>query len=232
LRAGPDWATQAVVVQNPAESQLGSLLDDDERMLAALRAGEEAAFVQLVQRFHRPLVRLAHGYVKRDDVAEEIAQEAWQGLLESLDRFEPRGATLKTWLYRILINCARSRQRKERKTTPLSALSDDNDDGPAVDPDRFQPEGHAWAGHWASVPRTFVLDDPAVSEETRLVLSAAIAALPDQQREVMTLRDVHGLASNEVCEALALTEANQRVLLHRARSRVRAYLEERLGGEQ
>lgn len=205
------------------------LLENDELMLAALKRGDEPAFVVLFRRYHKPLVRLAASYVKRDDIAEEVAQEAWQGLFESLARFTLE-ASIKTWLYRILINCARARQRKERRNVPISSLQTEREDGPAVPCERFQPEGHQWAGHWSSAPRSFVLDDPAVSAEARMLISAAIAALPENQREVMTLRDVEGFSSEQVCNVLSLSDMNQRVLLHRARAKVRAALEERLGG--
>lgn len=217
------------MVESGRRAPDAGVLDDDERLLAALRGGDEAVFRLLVRRYHRPLVRVALGYVKRIDVAEEVAQEAWQGLLESLSRFTPQ-ASLKTWLYRILINCARARQRKERRSTPLSAFERPDDDGPAVSPDRFSPPDHPWAGHWSSAPRRFVLDDPAASAETRALLTAAIEALPENQREVMVLRDVEGWSSEDVCNALELTDMNQRVILHRARAKVRTYLEERLGG--
>ncbi len=211
--------------RNAAEALLG----DDALMLAALRRGDEHAFVLLFKRYHRPLVRLAVRYVKRDDLAEEVAQEAWQGLLESLARFT-LDASLKTWLYRILINCARARERKERRSVPLSSLEREGEEGPAVTPERFQQEGHPWAGHWSSAPRKFVLDDPAISAETRALISEAIDALPETQREVMVLRDVEGLSSEQVCNILALSDMNQRVLLHRARAKVRTLLEARLGG--
>jgi RNA polymerase sigma-70 factor, ECF subfamily len=157
-----------------------------------------------------------------------VAQEAWAGFLESLSRFRPETATLRTWLFRIVINCARARSRKERHTTPLSALGPD-DEGADLPIDRFVPDGELWAGHWSSAPRTFVLDDPAVSRETRELLMEAIDRLPASQREVMVLCDVEGLSAAEVCAALSLSESNQRVLLHRARTRVRHFLEERLG---
>jgi RNA polymerase sigma-70 factor (ECF subfamily) len=205
------------------------LLAAEEQLLRALRAGDERAFLVLVRAHHASLVRVARGYVGRVEVAEEVAQEAWQGFLESLPRFEPHTATVKTWLFRILVNCARARQRKERRSVPMSSLTREDDDGPAVPPERFSAEGEVWAGHWSSPPRKFVLDDPAISRETRELLSAAIHGLPEQQREVMTLRDVEGFSSDDVCTALALSETNQRVLLHRARSKVRAYLEEQLG---
>ncbi len=206
--------------------------DAEYQLLLSLRAGDERAFLALVRAHHGALVRVASGYVRPKEVAEEVAQEAWEAFLQSLPKFEPTTATVKTWLFRILVNCARARGRKERRSMPMSALGRDGDDeGPSVPADRFTPEGEVWAGHWSSPPRKFVLDDPAVSRETREQLSAAIAGLPESQREVITLRDVEGWSAEEVCTALALSELNQRVLLHRARSKVRAYLEAQLGGE-
>lgn len=203
----------------------------DLQLLAALRAGDERAFLTLVRAQHGALIRVALGYVREATIAEEVAQEAWAGFLESLPRFQPEAATVKTWLFRILINCARARGRNERRSVPLSALASEADEGPLVSPERFVPEGHVWAGHWSSAPRKFVLDDPAVSREARELLTEAIYSLPESQREVMILRDVEGLDADEVCSALALSEPNQRVLLHRARTKVRNYLEARLGKE-
>ena len=206
-------------------------LEDEQRLVAALRAGDEQAFVRFVHMHHGALIRVARSYVRRPELAEEVAQEAWQGLIESLPRFEPRTATLKTWLFRILVNCARARARKERRNTPSAALSGDDGDGegPVVAAERFAPDDHPWAGHWVSPPRKFVLEDPAVSHETRELLNEAIARLPETQREVLLLRDVEGWTAQDVCDALGTTDMNQRVLLHRARSKVRAYLEDRLG---
>lgn len=204
--------------------------EHNEQLLVALRAGDEGAFLSFVRAQHGALIRVARAYVREAAIAEEVAQEAWAGFLESLSRFQPESATLKTWLFRILINCARARARKERHSVPMSALlPESDDDGPVVAADRFVPEGEVWAGHWSSAPRKFVLDDPAVSRETRELLCEALAALPESQREVMMLRDVEGFSGDEVCAALALSEANQRVLLHRARSKVRGFLEARLG---
>lgn len=213
-----------------APSRETSQHERDEQLLMALRAGDERAFLGLVHAQHGALIRVALGYVRQTEIAEDVAQEAWAGFLESLPRFQPQSATLKTWLFRILINCARARGRKERRSLPMSALSPEPDeDGAAVPADRFLPEGEVWAGHWSSVPRKFVLDDPAVSRETRELLCEALAALPESQREVMVLRDVEGFSGEEVCSALALSEPNQRVLLHRARAKVRGFLESRLG---
>ncbi|HEY6876648.1 MAG TPA: sigma-70 family RNA polymerase sigma factor [Polyangiales bacterium] len=219
-------------VNESSRSLVSTQRADDEMLLISLRAGDERAFLTLVRAHHRAFVRVARGYVKREDVAEEVAQEAWQGFLESLSRFEPERASVKTWLFRILVNCARARSRKERRTTPLSSLAPESDDGgPVVPRERFSPEGEVWAGHWCSAPRKFVLDDPAVSRETRELLVAAIEALPENQREVIVLRDVEGFSAEDVCAALSLSEPNQRVLLHRARAKVRAYLERALGEE-
>lgn len=217
-------------VQSEAPPPGTSARDAEYELLRALRAGDERVFVTLVRTHHGALVRVALGYVRRAEVAEEVAQEAWQGFLESLAKFEPDTASVKTWLFRILVNCARARSRKERRSVPMSELvREEDDDGPSVPYERFRPEGEVWAGHWSSPPLKFALDDPAVNRETRELLSAAIQALPDSQREVMTLRDVEGWTAEEVCTALSLSEPNQRVLLHRARSKVRTYLERLLG---
>lgn len=205
----------------------GTASADDARVLAALRAGDEQAFAALVDQYHGSLQRLAFVYVKDRSVAEEVVQETWIGLLQSLGRFEGR-SSLKTWLFRILMNVARSRARKESRSIPFSSLADPSaKSGEAsVDADRFQQAGGRFAGRWASPPSRW-REDPeaqAVSSETRSRIGAAIQALPDTQREVITLRDVEGFRSEEVCNLLQISDTNQRVLLHRARSKVRASL--------
>ena len=202
-------------------------------MLAGLRAGDEAAFAWLVDSYHRSLVRLAQHYVPSRAVAEEVAQETWLAVIEGIGRFEGR-SSLRTWLFRILINRARTRGERERRTTPLSSLGpDDNDEsGPAVVPERFRGSDAMWAGHWAAPPRRWEgeAEQRLLDGETRGMLEAVIATLPTQQRDVLTLRDICGLTSQEACEALGLSEANQRVLLHRGRSKVRSALEQYLEG--
>ena len=203
------------------------LTREDAHVVEALRRGDEAAFVELVRRYHASLLRVARIYVSSGAVAEEVVQETWLGVLGGIDRFEGR-ASLKTWLFRILVNIAKTRAEREGRTLPFSALS--NPAGvpePAVDPDRFLDSEHPrWPGHWASRPREWAPEDRLLAKETIDIAAAAIDRLPANQRAVVTLRDVAGWSSEDVCNALELTETNQRVLLHRARAKVRRALEE------
>jgi RNA polymerase sigma-70 factor (ECF subfamily) len=201
----------------------------DEReeleLVQALRQGEEAAFRALVDRYHASMVRLAMSFVSTRATAEEVTQEAWVGVLRGLDRFEGR-SSLRTWIFRILTNTAKTRAVREGRQVPFSSLADP-DDGPAVDPSRFQGSESRWADHWAAPPTRWetVPDASILSGELRNRIDEAIAALPAMQRQVITLRDVDGWGSEEVCNVLELSETNQRVLLHRARSKVRTALE-------
>lgn len=200
---------------------------DDLELLARLRRGDEAAFTQLVERLHGPMLRVAMIHVGNRAVAEEVAQDAWVGVLAQLDRFEGR-SSLRTWVLRIVANRARTRAVRERHTLPFSSLDGAAEPGrPAVEPERFLPAGHRWAGHWASPPRSWgdVPEERLLSAETRAEVGRAVELLPPAQRAVITLRDVEGMTAAETCELLELTEGNQRVLLHRARSRVRRALE-------
>jgi RNA polymerase sigma-70 factor (ECF subfamily) len=206
----------------PADAQV---VDRDATLLAALRAGDEEAFVTLVTRYHASLKRVARTYVSTEAVAEEVVQETWLAAIAGLDRFEQR-STIKTWLFHILANKAKTRGIRERRTVPFASLARADAEEPAVSPDRFQREGDAWPGHWAMPPRPW--EDPErrlASLEAREHLRAAIAALPATQQAVLTLRDVEGLETEQVCELLDLSAGNQRVILHRARARVRADLE-------
>jgi RNA polymerase sigma-70 factor (ECF subfamily) len=201
----------------------------DRPTLDALRSGDEAAFARLVDQHHAAMQRLALSYVHDASIAQEVVQEAWIGLLESLDRFEGR-SSLKTWLFRILINCARARARRESRTVPLSATFPDEDaGGPAVDGRRFFPRFlPGIGGHWRTPPARWQ-DEPewhALASETRAAVRRSIDALPEHQREVILMRDVAGCTAAEACNALGITDTNQRVLLHRARSSVRRALEE------
>jgi RNA polymerase sigma-70 factor, ECF subfamily len=198
---------------------------DDQRIIAGLRAGDEAAFTEMVDRYNGSLVRVAMRYVPSRAVAEEVVQDTWIGVIEGIDRFEGR-STIKTWLYKILIYKARARGERERRTVPLSALVGD-DSAPSVPTERFRGSDALWAGHWATPPRRWDGDaeERLLASEARSVIDAAIADLPPAQREVITLRDLSQFSSVQVCDLLGVTEANQRVLLHRARSRVRAALE-------
>lgn len=195
-------------------------------VVAALRAGDEQAFASLVDTHHAAMVRLAARYVDNDSVAQEVAQEAWLAFIGSLERFEGR-ASVKTWLFRTLLNCARNRRRAEIRSVPFCAVFDAQDaPEPAVDAERFRTEG-PWAGNWALPPRSFGDDGEGqlLRGELRDELAAAVELLPPAQREVITLRDIEGFSAEETAAVLNLSEANQRVLLHRARSRVRAKLE-------
>jgi RNA polymerase sigma-70 factor (ECF subfamily) len=200
---------------------------DDARLYSALRAGDERAFVALVERYNASLLRVAMTYVRDRAVAEEVVQETWLGVLHGLERFERR-SLLRTWIFRILTNKAKTRAVRERRSIPFSSLTSSADDGPSVEPERFFDASHpAWPGHWASPPRSWdeVPERHLESKEVRAVIKEAIAALPPMQARVISLRDVEGWSSEEVCELLDISEANQRVLLHRARSKVRAELE-------
>ena len=196
----------------------------DARLLAALRAGDEDAFAALVRRHHASMKRVARMYVSTDAVAEEVVQETWLAAIAGLERFEQR-ASLKTWLFHILANKAKTRGVRERRSVPFASLAGAGDE-PAVPPERFQGDGDAWPGHWATPPRPW--EDPErrlQSLEARERLRAAVGALPDVQQAVLTLRDVEGLEADEVCRLLDLSDGNQRVILHRARARVRTVLE-------
>jgi RNA polymerase sigma-70 factor, ECF subfamily len=197
-------------------------------LVAALRRGDEAAFTRLVDDLGGSMLRLAMAHVGNRAVAEEVVQEAWLAVLQQLDRFEGR-SSLRTWILRILSNRAKTRAIRERRTVPFSAMAarEIEADEPAVDPDRFLPAGHRWSGHWASPPRSW-LDAPEavlLSSETMAQVEVAVERLPGAQRAVLVLRHVQGMSAAETCELLGLTEGNQRVLLHRARSRVRHDLE-------
>jgi RNA polymerase sigma-70 factor (ECF subfamily) len=196
----------------------------DERALEALRAGDEETFLALVDRHHRAMVRVATLFVRSEAVAEEVAQEAWLGVLAGLAGFEGR-ASLRSWIFQILVHQAKARAAREARTVPISALAEDRDErDPSVPADRFLDADDRWPGHWATPPAPWP-EERAASREALALVGAAVAALPALQRAVMTLRDVEGWASGEVCGLLGLSEGNERVLLHRARSTVRARLE-------
>jgi RNA polymerase sigma-70 factor, ECF subfamily len=199
---------------------------DDSQLLVAIRDGEEAAFAALVARHHGALRRVAASFGASDALAEEVVQETWLAALQGLDSFGGR-SSLEAWLFGILRNQARRRAARERRSVPLSALgSGEEGEGPVVDSLRFQgPDGN-WPDHWSSPPRPW--EDPErrlASLEAREHLRRAIAGLPERQRAVVVLRDVEGLDATEVCELLEISEGNQRVLLHRARSSMRTALE-------
>jgi RNA polymerase sigma-70 factor (ECF subfamily) len=173
------------------------------------------------------MLRIARRYVHSPAVAEEVVQETWLGVLNGLERYEGR-ASLKTWIFRILTNRAMTRAEREGRTVPFSALGDD--DEPAVDPERFRPEGDQWPGGWKSFPSELP-EDRLLARETLALVGEAIAGLPERQHVVIVMRDIEGWSAAEVCAALEISEANQRVLLHRARSKVRGALESYLEAE-
>jgi RNA polymerase sigma-70 factor, ECF subfamily len=202
-------------------------LPPEKELVARLRDGDEALFVRVVGRYHASLVRLAMRHVGSRAVAEEVVQDAWIGVLRGIDRFEGR-SSFRTWLHRIVTYTARTRSARESRSVPFSSLHGDEDPAPSVEPERFLPADHArWPGHWASVPANWeaLPEERLESEEARRHIRAAMAALPPKQGEVVRLRDVEGRSPEEVCDLLMLSPGNQRVLLHRARSRLRAALE-------
>jgi RNA polymerase sigma-70 factor (ECF subfamily) len=207
-------------------SGVGAVHVSDEQLLAGLRAGDEAAFRTLVRRYHPTMRRVALSYVKSVSVADEVVQETWLAVIRGLPGFEER-SSLKTWIFRIVVNRAQSRAAREHRTTPFSSMVDgDSETGPTVDPDRFI-EGGAFDGYWSVSPTRFcdLPEERLLASETRAVLGRAINGLPARQQQVLRLRDVEGWSAEEVCESLGLSAGNQRVLLHRARAQLRSVLE-------
>ena len=198
---------------------------DDSRLVEALRDRDERAFEQLTREYNASLLRVAQIYVTSRAVAEEVVQETWLGVLKGIERFEAR-SSLKTWIFRILTNIAKTRAQREGRTLPFSALGRPGAvPEPAVDPERFLPPEHErWPGHWSAKPEPWP-EDRLLAAEARTVVEEAIEGLPPAQRAVISLRDIEGWSSEETCNALGVTETNQRVLLHRARSKVRRALE-------
>ena len=200
---------------------------DDAQIVAALRRGDAQAFATLVDRHSPAMIRVALAHVPTRAAAEEAVQETWIAVLRGIDRFEGR-AQLKTWIFRILTNVAIRTGTRERRSVPFSALADaEGGDEPAVDPERFLPADHErYPGHWALPPARWPTPEQGVlAGELRAIVAAAFAALPPAQRTVISLREVEGWSAEEVGEALEIAPGNQRVLLHRARSRVRAAIE-------
>jgi RNA polymerase sigma-70 factor (ECF subfamily) len=195
-------------------------MESDGELLRRLRAGDERAFVILVERYNGAMFRLALSFVDSRAVAEEVVQDTWLAALRGLVRFEGR-SSLKTWLFTILVNRARTTGVREARSVPVA------DAGPAVDASRFGP-----SGAWAAPPEQWIeeAENRVDASKVRQLLQGSFDGLPARQREVVLLRDVEGLSSAEVCAVLAISEANQRVLLHRGRSKLRASLESELGG--
>ena len=202
---------------------------DDAALIDALRAGDEAAFGWMLDQHNAALRRTARMCVATDAQADEVVQETWLAVIKGIDRFEGR-SSLKTWIFRILMNIARTKGVREARAIPFASAGGALTDGdePAFDPDRFRAASDPeYPFHWASFPTPWE-HEPAErldAAETLAVVREALTRLPDAQREVVTLRDIEGWSAAEVCNALDITETNQRVLLHRGRSKLRAALE-------
>ena len=205
---------------------------DEARLVTALRRGDDWAYAEVIDRHHSAMLRVATLYARDRAVAEEVVQDTWVAVLQGLDRFEGR-SSLRTWIFGILTNIAKTRAVREGRSVPFSALTaaDLEEAEPTVDPDRFRGPAEGRPGSWRTPPPTWAAlpEERLLSRETLGLAAAAIAALPPAQREVIRLRDVDGWSAAEVCQALDLTEGNQRVLLHRARAKVRLALERHLG---
>jgi RNA polymerase sigma-70 factor (ECF subfamily) len=197
-------------------------------LIDALRRGDQAAFTALLERHNRPLLRLAQFYVRDAATAEEVVQDTWLGVLEGIDRFEGR-SSLNTWICRILTNRAKSRGQREQRQVPMSALAGGPDE-PEVEERRFRPiDDPRYPQHWAQPPRAWP-HERLLAHETMEQVRLAVAQLPPAQQVVLGLRDVDGWSAEQVCEALEITPGNQRVLLHRARARLRGALESYMEG--
>lgn len=196
-------------------------LDPDTELLRRLRSGDERAFVFLVERYHDSMLRVAASFVPSRAVAEEVVQDTWLAALRGLSGFEGR-SSLRTWLFRILVNRARTTGTREHRSIPVA------DAGPAVDAARFGPDGA-----WTAPPEQWIeeAENRLAAGKIAALLRTALDDLPDRQREVVTLRDVEGMSSEEACQVLGISEANQRVLLHRGRSKLRQFLEAELREE-
>jgi RNA polymerase sigma-70 factor (ECF subfamily) len=205
-------------------------LPSDPTLIQGLRCGNEGYFAAAVDAYSPALLRLAMTFVRTRDLAEEAVQETWLGVMRGIDRFEGR-SSFKSWLFTILRNTAIKRAERERHCMPMSSLVADEHDGPVLDPDRFLPADHPeWPGHWTIGPTAWPMpEERLMATEAREVIVGAIRTLPPAQRTVIALRDVEGWPAHEVCEALEVSEVNQRVLLHRARTKVRTALETYFG---
>jgi RNA polymerase sigma-70 factor (ECF subfamily) len=202
--------------------------DADAQLVAALKRRDEAAFVTLVERYQHSLLRLALVYCRTVAVAEEIVQDTWLGVIQGIDRFEGR-ASFKTWLFQILVNRARTRAEREGRAVSFSSLAEEAEASgePAVPAERFRPADDKWPNNWAVPPQSWgeSTDAGLLAGETMDLVKRAVANLPSAQQQVITLRDIEGWTAEDVCNVLMISETNQRVLLHRARSHVRSALE-------
>jgi RNA polymerase sigma-70 factor (ECF subfamily) len=219
-----------MTVEARTESSSTRAASDEAELLARLRGGDEQAFEALVERYYGAMIAVARTYVSSRAVAEEVVQDAWIGVLKGLDRFEGR-SSLRTWILRIVANTAMRRGGAEARTVPFSSLAREGEEA-AVDPARFRGPEDGFPGHWKAYPSDWssLPEETVLGRETLAVVTRAIDGLPVSQRTVITLRDIQGCSAEEVCTALEIAPAHQRVLLHRARSRVRAALEGHFDG--
>jgi RNA polymerase sigma-70 factor, ECF subfamily len=221
-------ATRVDRYRRPVGSTVGSSArPDDAALVARLRAGDEQAFAALVDGWSGWMLRLARQHVPTPSVAEEVVQETWLAVLEGLDRFRGE-SSLRTWVYRILSNQAKRRGVRESRTLPFASLVSE-DDGPTVDPTRFQGTGEPHPGGWRQFPEEWP-EHVALTREVHEVVALALTDLPERQRVVVALRDLEGHTADEVCDLLDISSGNQRVLLHRGRAVVRAHLERYFDG--
>jgi RNA polymerase sigma-70 factor (ECF subfamily) len=202
---------------------------DDSELVDRLRRGDERAFAEVVSSWSPVMLRVARGHVSTDASCEEVVQETWMAVVRGLGAFEGR-SSLRTWVFRILTNLAKTRGVREARSVPMSSWGPADETGPTVDPDRFRSADDQFPHNWTPVGAPAAWqpgpEQSAVGAETRHLLGVALRELPDRQRTVVTLRDVHGLTSDEVCGLLELSAANQRVLLHRGRAKLRSVLED------
>lgn len=206
---------------------------DEASLLKSLREGDEDVFAWLVQQHHNSLVRLALLYLRDEAQAEEVAQETWIAVLNGLNRFEGR-SSIKTWIFTILTNRAKTRVQREKRIISFSELEAGLENTPTVDPERFRPSDSVTAAHhWAVDPSPWsnIPEDSFLSQEMLHIVRDAVSTLPENQRAVITLRDIDGFSSDEVCNILGISETNHRVLLHRARAKIRGVLEDYLNTE-
>jgi RNA polymerase sigma-70 factor, ECF subfamily len=201
----------------------------DHELVARLRAGDESAFADVVDAWSPVMLRVARTFVSTDASAQEIVQETWLAVVRGLDRFEGR-SSVRTWVFRILTNLGKTRGVREARAVPWSSLSGADTAGPTVDPSRFRGADDEWSNGWTPMgsPRAWspTPEDAALAGEIRRQVASALEDLPERQRTVVSLRDVHGLSADEVCSTLDISVANQRVLLHRGRARLREILED------
>lgn len=226
VERGPVGRGSGTVSSTRLSSRPNVLVHDWE-CVAAMRRGDDEVFAQVVDRYHGQLIRLAASYVRDRAVVEEVVQDTWMAVICGIDRFEGR-SSFKTWLFRIMTNIAKKRGARERRSVPLSALGVPSDDeGAAPDIDCFLPDGRVWAGHWAASPASWGAQpiERLLANESRDVIENAIERLPALQRRVITLRDVEGWSPQDVCDVLGISDGNHRIVLHRARTKVRAALD-------